>query len=161
MFKFSVQEGRFSFRVLVLCWSRFHSGTHRGPVNLDVISPKQSLVLSNAKSNFSLFHIVWFVTATCLVLVIFRFSHSLAIVCCPLAIAPPISHAVKATRSTIVSGVIAAILWTLFCLTISLMVAFQFGVLYDSGELVASGALVVAFVSSSIGGCVGGKFSVN
>ena len=52
MFKFSVQEGRFSFRVLVLCLSRFHSGTHRGPVNLDVISPKQSLVLSNAKSNF-------------------------------------------------------------------------------------------------------------
>ena len=33
MFKFSVQEGRFSFRVLVLCLSRFHSGTHRCSVS--------------------------------------------------------------------------------------------------------------------------------
>lgn len=46
------------------------------------------------------------------------------------------------------------------------MVAFQFGVLYDFGEAdasstAASESLVIAFVSSSIGGCVGRNVSVD
>ena len=118
------------------------------------------------KRTFNLKHLTWFVSAACVVLAIFQFSPAIAIAFCPLAIAPPVSHAVSPTRSAIVAGLISAIFWTLLFLIISLLAVFRLGSAYSgdgwlSAKTIAFGALVVTFISTLAGGYLGGRTSTH
>lgn len=113
--------------------------------------------MKQSANSLTLAHLGCFIAGSCVVFALLRASTTLAVAACPLLLGPLVAYAVATRADAIVTGLFSAIFWTLFALMMFAAVFANFTIEEFSGLR----AVVVAYLSSILGGYVGGSLSLH